>query len=91
MFVSLGHLYGHGVYFSSKASESHGYTVPCKSTKQRAMFLCSVLIGQSTLGDSEMRYPPADNHSTTNGSTIYAVYRDCQAYCKYLITYQDLV
>ncbi|CAF4000108.1 unnamed protein product [Rotaria sp. Silwood1] len=83
-----GVVYGHGVYFSTKASESHRYTVPSPKTGERTMFVCSVLIGKSTRGNSQIKRCPDGYHSTTNGSSIYVVYRDNQAYANYLIHYR---
>lgn len=84
-----GTWYGRGVYFSNKAAESHRYVKPHRRTKQNVMFLCSVLTGKSTLGNSEMDECPEGYHSTTdNSSSIYVVYRDAQAYTNYLIYYK---
>lgn len=51
------------------------------------MFACLVLLGKSTQGNSRMNICPEGYHSTTNGSTIYVIYRDAQAYPNYLIHY----
>lgn len=83
-----GTRYGHGVYFSSKATESHRYVKPHRKTKQCVMFLCSVLVGRSILGNPEMDVCPEGYQSTTDdSSSIYVVYRDAQAYTSYLIYY----
>ncbi len=85
-------MYGHGVYFSSKATESHCYVKPHRKTKQCVMFLCSVLIGKSTLGNPDMNICPEGYHSTTDdSSSIYVVYRDAQAYTNYLIYYKEIL
>ena len=83
----IGTLYGHGVYFSSKASYSHSYAVP-DYAGERCMFYARVLIGHSTLGNSSMRVCPKDYHTTTDGEHIYVTYHDTQAYGQYLIYYQ---
>jgi poly [ADP-ribose] polymerase 10/14/15 len=59
------------------------------------MFVASVLVGTYAVGDSHMKVPPFRNgdsglrhDSTVNGTTppsIYVVYRDNQAYPKYLL------
>ncbi|CAF4161771.1 unnamed protein product, partial [Adineta steineri] len=45
-----GTAYGLGVYFSSKASESHNYTKLSNSISmgERYMFVCKVLVGKTT-------------------------------------------
>ena len=88
MFLScLGTLYGRGVYFSSKASYSHGYTRP-NSEGERCMFWTQVLVGKSTHGSSAMKISPIGYDTTTDGSHIYVTYSDSQAFGKYLITYK---
>ncbi len=52
------------------------------------MFVCSVLVGKTILGNPKMRVCPEGYHSTTNGSSIYVVYRDAQVYAQYLIHYK---
>jgi hypothetical protein len=83
----LGTVYGRGVYFSTAASESHHYTAPHPQTGKRTMFVCSVLVGKSILGQSNMSSCPEGYHSTKGGSSIYVIYRDAQAYVNYLIHY----
>ena len=52
------------------------------------MFLAKVLIGRPTDGNSSMKLCPAGYDTTTDGSHIYVVYYDSQAFGKYLITYK---
>ncbi|CAF3738304.1 unnamed protein product [Adineta steineri] len=82
-----GTLYGFGVYFSSRATYSHGYAVPNKN-KEHCMFVCRVLAGKTTKGDGSMKVRPAGFDSTTDGIHMTVTYRDAQAYAEYLITYQ---
>ena len=82
----LGTVYGRGVYFSIVASESHRYTTPHLQTGKRTIFICSVLVGKSILGHTNMSRCPEGYHSTKGGSSIYVIYRDAQAYVNYLIT-----
>ncbi len=83
----LGVAYGHGVYFSSEASYSHSYATP--NTKgERCMFLAKVLIGKTIVGNSSMKICPVGYDTTTDGSHIYVIYHDAQAFGHYLITYK---
>lgn len=96
--------FGRGVYFAidSFYSANQMYSPP-KDDGTSVMFLGRVLIGLSIQGDSGMKYPPriADKtskesnptqyNSTVNDMTfpgIYVVYKDCQAYPQYLITFK---
>ncbi|CAF1432607.1 unnamed protein product [Adineta steineri] len=89
-FFQIGTAYGLGVYFSSKASESHNYTKLSNSISmgERYMFVCKVLVGKTTQGNASMSTCPAGYDSTGNGSTIYVIYHDVQVYAEYLIIYQ---
>jgi hypothetical protein len=83
----LGTIYGHGVYFSSKASYSNSYAIPNKNG-ERCMFLAKVLIGKTIVGNSSMKICPEGYDTTTDGSHIYVTYYDAQAFANYLITYK---
>ena len=52
------------------------------------MFLARVLIGNTIRGNSSMNVCPAGYDTTTDGSHIYVVYYDSQAFGNYLITYK---
>ncbi|CAF1454869.1 unnamed protein product, partial [Rotaria sordida] len=82
-----GTAYGVGVYFSSNAAYSHGFTKP-NSNGERFMFLACVLIGKTTIGNPSMKTRPVGFDSTTDGKHIYVTYHDAQAYAEYLITYK---
>ncbi|CAF1378181.1 unnamed protein product [Rotaria sp. Silwood1] len=85
--VILGTSYGVGVYFSANANYSHAFAVP-NAKGERHMFLSRVLIGKTCPGTSFMKMPPDGFHSTTDGTHIFVVYHDAQAYAEYLITYE---
>ena len=64
------------------------------------MFIASVLVGRSTLGNAQMkRPPPLDPNSPLelfdscvnfeNDPTIYVIFERDQCYPRYLITYKD--
>ncbi|CAF4699150.1 unnamed protein product, partial [Rotaria sp. Silwood1] len=84
-----GVVYGVGVYFSTDASYSHGYTSVSPTTHRRCMFLAKVLVGKAASGNSKMRTPPAGYDSTTDNNHIFVTYHDDQAYAAYLITYKS--
>ncbi|CAF2131733.1 unnamed protein product [Rotaria magnacalcarata] len=83
-----GTVYGQGAYFSANASYSHNYAKPSTQNSERYMFVVSVIVGKSTLGNTNMKIPPAGFDSTTDGDHIYVTYRDDQAYAEYLIVYK---
>ena len=85
--VFLGRKYGAGVYFSTKAAESHVYTKPNGIEEERTMFVCSVLLGKMKLGQKSMVACPTGYHSTTDGRSIHVVFRDAQVYAQYLVHY----
>ncbi|CAF3327022.1 unnamed protein product [Rotaria socialis] len=82
-----GTLYGFGVYFSSDAAYSHGYT-KSNANDERCMFLARVLIGETTQGNHKMKTRPPGFDSTTDGNHIFVTYHDAQALAEYLITYK---
>ncbi|CAF1117593.1 unnamed protein product [Adineta steineri] len=82
-----GILYGAGVYFSSRAAYSHTFSRP-NSNAERCMFVARVLIGKTTQGDTSIKSPPVGFDSTTDGTHIFVIYHDAQAFAEYLITYK---
>ena len=52
------------------------------------MFLVKVVVGRTTPGNSTMRVCPAGYDTTTDGSHIFVIYHDAQAFGNYLITYK---
>ncbi len=87
MILSIGTVYGFGVYFSSNAVYSHGYT-STNANGERCMFVARVLIGKTTKGDTSMKTRPLGFDSTTDGNHITVTYHDAQAYAEYLIIYK---
>lgn len=83
---SLGIALGAGVYFSSSATYSHGYTRP-NATGERCMFIARILVGKTTAGNPSMKTPPPGFDSTSSGGA-FVTYHDAQAYAEYLITYK---
>ncbi|CAF2060473.1 unnamed protein product [Rotaria magnacalcarata] len=79
--------YGIGAYFSAKASYSHNFAIPNENEEQ-CMFLARVLVGETVIGDENMKTPPDGYDSTTDGDHIFVTYYDSQAYAAYLITYK---
>ncbi len=55
---------------------------------ERHMFVANVLVGDSALGNRDMKTPPSGYDSTTDGNHIFVTYRDDQAYAAYLIVYK---
>lgn len=86
-YLLVGTLYGFGVYFSSNAAYSHGYTAT-NENGERCMFVARVLVGKTTKGDGSMKTRPLGFDSTTDGKHIFVTYHDAQAYAEYLITYK---
>jgi serine/threonine protein kinase len=94
--------YGQGVYFASTANYSADDTYSRPDPRgDKRMYLCRVLVGEWTLGDSCMRYPPIkgsgeaqETYDTTvdneESPSIFVVYHDAQAYPEHLITFRRL-
>ncbi|XP_024266414.1 protein mono-ADP-ribosyltransferase PARP15 isoform X2 [Oncorhynchus tshawytscha] len=90
--------YGNGTYFAVNASYSADdeFSKP-DGEGRKLMYLCRVLTGHFTKGERGMIEPPFRGSSeirrydsTTNDTynpTEFVVFRDCQAYPEYLITF----
>jgi poly [ADP-ribose] polymerase 7/11/12/13 len=65
---------GPGIYVATRASFSHGYSSE-DSGGMRAMFLCSVLLGEP------------ERNSRSSGGEQFVVYRECQVLPSFLIMY----
>jgi len=52
------------------------------------MFLASVLIGKTCVGNSSMKVPPTGYDTTSDGQNIFVIYHDAGAYANHLITYK---
>uniref|UniRef100_A0A8C1E6Q4 Poly [ADP-ribose] polymerase 12 n=1 Tax=Cyprinus carpio carpio TaxID=630221 RepID=A0A8C1E6Q4_CYPCA len=91
-----GTAYGKGSYFARDAKYSHSYT---KDSGTRSMFVCRILVGSYTKGDSSYLRPPSkdggDNvfyDSCVNDvfdPSIFVVFEKHQIYPEYLIEYRD--
>ena len=87
-----GTAYGQGVYFAVNSSYSDGYAGRTQGNF-KIMFRVRVLVGDSCVGNSQMKEPPKKNtgepfDSTTDGSKqIFVCYHDNQCYPEYIITY----
>ncbi|XP_059417878.1 protein mono-ADP-ribosyltransferase PARP14-like [Carassius carassius] len=90
-------VYGKGTYFALNASysSSNTYSVP-NAQGHKHMYLCRVLTGDYTPGNSTMIVPPAKNANcdpydtvvdNPTTPTIFVVFRDDNAYPEYLITF----
>ncbi len=91
--------YGRGVYFAVESSYSahDKYAVPDSSGLQY-MFVCTVIIGEYTKGNKDMRtappLTPGSNEvfdtlvENVKSPTIFVALTDAQAYPEYLITFK---
>lgn len=60
----------------------------------RFLFVCKVLVGRVTRGDSSMKTCPVGYHSTVNdprSPEIFVTYQDAQVFPEYLISYQSTI
>ncbi|XP_062861937.1 poly(ADP-ribose) polymerase family member 14-related sequence 1 [Trichomycterus rosablanca] len=90
--------FGKGTYFALNASYSaqNTYSLP-NAQGEKHMYLCRVLSGDYTAGNSTMIVPPNKSTNTLDqydtvvdnpaGPTIFVVFRDYHAYPEYLITF----
>ncbi|XP_048011929.1 protein mono-ADP-ribosyltransferase PARP12-like [Megalobrama amblycephala] len=91
-----GTAYGKGSYFARDAKYSHSYT---KDSGTRSMFVCRILVGDYTKGDSEYLRPPSKDGGDTifydscvndmYDPSIFVVFEKHQIYPEYLIEYRD--
>ena len=89
--------YGQGVYFAVNANYSASATYsPPDPAGNRHVYLCKVLVGIPTKGNSAMRVlPTRQGHilydsATDNPSSpgMFVIFNDTQAYPEYLITFK---
>uniref|UniRef100_A0A4W6GBK6 Poly [ADP-ribose] polymerase n=1 Tax=Lates calcarifer TaxID=8187 RepID=A0A4W6GBK6_LATCA len=90
---------GHGTYFAVNASysASNTYSRP-NQNQEKFMYLCRVLTGDYTVGQSNMIVPPAKGPSTTQkydsvvdnqaNPSMYVIFHDSQACPEYLIKFK---
>lgn len=91
-----GTAYGKGSYFARDAKYSHSYA---SDSGTRSMFVCRVLVGDYTKGDSEYLRPPSKDGGDTvfydscvndvYDPAIFVVFEKHQIYPEYLIEYRD--
>eukprot|EP00063_Salmo_salar_P034036 XP_014008871.1 PREDICTED: poly [ADP-ribose] polymerase 12-like [Salmo salar] len=91
-----GTVYGEGSYFARDAKYSHSYT---SDSGVRSMFACRVLVGDYTLGNSDLRRPPPKGEGSPTlydscvdnvlKPSIYVVFEKHQVYPEFLIKYDD--
>uniref|UniRef100_A0A3B1JSA6 Poly [ADP-ribose] polymerase n=1 Tax=Astyanax mexicanus TaxID=7994 RepID=A0A3B1JSA6_ASTMX len=84
------------MHINSQYSASNTYSVPNQQGHKR-MYLCRVLTGDYTAGNSSMFVPPPKSANSIvlydtvvdnpNAPTIFVVFRDDHAYPEYLITF----
>ncbi|XP_036376010.1 protein mono-ADP-ribosyltransferase PARP12-like isoform X2 [Megalops cyprinoides] len=91
-----GTAYGKGSYFARDAKYSHSYT---SSVGMRTMFVCRVLVGNYTKGNSSYLRPPSKDGGDTifydscvddvYDPSIFVVFEKHQVYPEYLIQYDE--
>ncbi|XP_061085901.1 protein mono-ADP-ribosyltransferase PARP12-like isoform X2 [Conger conger] len=91
-----GTAYGKGSYFARDARYSHGYT---GASGVRTMFVCRVLVGCYTRGDSSYLRPPSKDGGDSvfydscvddvRNPSIYVVFEKHQVYPEYILKYDE--
>ncbi|KAM9402340.1 uncharacterized protein ACWYII_029461 isoform 1-T2 [Salvelinus alpinus] len=91
-----GTVYGEGSYFARDAKYSHCFI---SHSGVRSMFVCRVLVGDYTLGNSDLRRPPPKGEGNPTfydscvdnvlNPSIYVVFEKHQVYPEFLIRYDD--
>ncbi|KAG9330437.1 hypothetical protein JZ751_025342, partial [Albula glossodonta] len=91
-----GTAYGKGSYFARDAKYSHGYT---SSSGAKTMFVCRVLVGSYTKGNSSYLRPPSKDGGDVlfydscvddiHNPSIFVVFEKHQVYPEYLLHYSD--
>ena len=95
MLLKKGCVYGQGVYFATSATYSDRYSIEFQHNDSRAkkMILAKVLVGETSLGMSNMKVPPRKQNGEQYDTTcdpdrsIFVCYNDNQCYPDYVITY----
>ena len=92
-----GTVYGKGVYFSTTAKYSDGYS---QNSGRRFMFVARVLVGKSAVGKPNLQRPPPIDPSRPHGSlfdscvnsaskpSIFVIFDNDQCYPEFLIEYE---
>ncbi|XP_061085359.1 uncharacterized protein LOC133119013 isoform X2 [Conger conger] len=91
-----GTAYGKGSYFARDARYSHSYT---SASGVRTMFVCRVLVGCYTRGDSSYLRPPSKDGGNsmfydscvdnTHDPSIFVVFEKHQVYPEYILKYGE--
>ncbi|XP_072528750.1 protein mono-ADP-ribosyltransferase PARP12-like [Salminus brasiliensis] len=91
-----GTAYGKGSYFAKDAKYSHSYT---GDSTVRNMFVCQILVGDYTVGNSSYVRPPSKDGGDTvfydscvndiRNPSIFVVFEKHQIYPEYLIQYRE--
>ncbi|KAL4659384.1 poly ADP-ribose polymerase 12-like [Arapaima gigas] len=91
-----GTAYGKGSYFARDAKYSHSYT---GDSAMRTMFVCRVLVGEYTKGNSSYVRPPSKDGGDVNffdscvddvyNPSIFVVFEKHQIYPEYIIQYDE--
>ncbi|CAF1233420.1 unnamed protein product [Rotaria sp. Silwood1] len=85
-------LIGDGIYFALNASYSNNDPYVMKKTPhRRELFICQVLLGQTTLGKNGLQSPPQGFHavhfSNTHQIDEFCIFNHYQAYPEYIVQY----
>ncbi|XP_061085087.1 protein mono-ADP-ribosyltransferase PARP12-like [Conger conger] len=91
-----GTAYGKGSYFARDARYSHGYT---GASGVRTMFVCRVLVGCYTTGDSSYLRPPSKDGGDSmfydscvdniHDPSVFVVFEKHQIYPEYILKYDE--
>lgn len=95
-----GNKYGMGTYFAKTANYTidNRLSVPGKNCEKR-IILCRVVVGEYTVGEPNLRYPPYNPNAIEqsrydsvvddkNNPEIFVVFKDFAAYPEYVLTIQ---
>jgi poly [ADP-ribose] polymerase 10/14/15 len=87
-----GGLIGDGVYFAVNAhySDNHPYVLK-KTNHRRELFICQVLLGNSSQGARGVKSPAQGCHSlflyNNNQNDQFCIFNNYQAYPEYIVQY----
>ncbi|KYQ91108.1 U box domain-containing protein [Tieghemostelium lacteum] len=83
--------FGIGLYFALNSSYSHGYAYAPAGSSLKQMFLCKVILGNSTNTSYTSKAELEEGFDSVKGGDIYVLKQNLRAYPDYLITYTDAV
>lgn len=93
--TNVGHLYGQGTYFTNLAKLAHTYG-KSTCTGKKVMLVVLVLVGKTTVGHDNMRFPPVNastgrSYDTTcdkeTNPSIFVKYDRDEYYPSYVVKY----